>query len=138
MNPQGTTILNTDVFANLTAAINAAPDCEALAALVAKSFLSIGALNAAMATEQAKLQPMLALLTVPATNPAAIVTWIGKLITLLITPMVQPALDYAATIEALVVQVATLTAAIEAAQAKFESCSITIPTVTIITVDPGV
>jgi hypothetical protein len=127
MNPQGTGPINLAQFTHMTAAINGARSCAELEALVIQAFGSLGAVKSAITSELAAVEPILALLTPPGANLSEIVTYIEKLITAFITPLAKPAVTYASQITALTVQIAALTAAISSAQAKFHSCSITVP-----------
>ena len=127
MIPQGTTILNTEIFTNLTAAAQAAPTCAALQSVTDSAFASLNALDGAMSEEYAALEPILALLTAPAANPSAIVTWITNFISAFLTPIAKPAINYPTQVTEFLSQKAALEAAIEAAAAALPSCTITIP-----------
>ena len=129
MIPQGSTSFNTTYFTNLTAGINAAGSCAQLQSLVTEAFGSLGALKSAVNTELAAVEGVAALLTAPSANPTAIVTWITSFITAYLTPMIVPATTYAAQLTAIASQITALTTAITTAQAKFPSCSISIPSI---------
>lgn len=127
MIPQGSTLINIDHFANMTAAVNACESCEQLQGIAGDAFASLDAVKAGIQSELAALAPILALLSPPSASPAAIVTWLTSFITTTLTPMVKPTITYAAQLAAMLDQIATLTAAIGTASAKFPSCSVEIP-----------
>jgi hypothetical protein len=119
MQPQGTSLVNAEYFAQLTADINAINGCAELQLLV----------NAAMATLQAEITAieaqiasLLPLITLP-TNLASVISWIAAFA----TPMIKPYLNYIAQLEQTLAQIAALASAIEAAAARIEHCTITIP-----------
>jgi len=126
-------LLNVDYFNNLISEINSAMTPEQLQEIVNSAFNDISTLESTMTGQLALLAPINALLTIPATNPAAIVTWITSLITDVLTPMYQPYITMTAQIAALIVQIAELTAAIESAQlslsTNFPDISIDIPAI---------
>ena len=125
MEAQGSQIVNLSYFTNLTASINGASSCAELQALVTQAFSSLAAQEAAIKAELAALQPILALLSPPTLG--SIITWVTSFISLVLTPMIKPTITYAAQLTALAAQISALIAAISAAQAKFPSCSISIP-----------
>jgi hypothetical protein len=127
MNAQGTLSLNTAYFSNLTNAIGAAGSRAELQALVTEAFGSLAAVQGAITSELASVEPLLALLTPPGANPTAIVTWLTAFITAYLTPLVKPAVIYALQLTELATQVAALTAVITSAEAQFASCSISVP-----------
>lgn len=126
---QGSQVVNTQYMQNLTESINAAGSCAEIQALVTEAFASISAIKAGIALELESLAPILALLSVPSANPAAIVTWITSFITGFLTPAYKPTITYAAELAALAAQVSSLISAISLASGKFPSCSIGIPAV---------
>lgn len=125
--PQGSSLLNTSYFQSATNRINAATSCAELQAIVTETFESIQPVKTSISSELAKLQPILAMLSAPTTNPASIVTWIQSFITGFLTPLTQPSITYAAQLTALAAQIAALTAAITASQAKFPGCAVNVP-----------
>jgi len=129
MNPQGVNQLNLQVFANITAAAEAAPDAATLQALVNTAYGSLGALRTAMFDQQVALQPIVALLTPPAANSAAIVAWITAFIAAFLTPITKPATFFTTQIGVLDAQVAAMNSAIAASAAqRFPGATITFPT----------
>jgi hypothetical protein len=127
--PQGSTPFNTEYFTSATNRINAAKSCVELQALVTDVFGSLASVQAAITAQLAAVEPILALLTPPASNPGAIVTWLESFITDFLTPYTKPAVTCAAQLALLTAQIAALTSAITSAQAKFTSCSITVPAI---------
>lgn len=127
MNPQGSSIINLDTYASLTDSINASGSCAELQELVNTAFAELDAVKAGIMSELAALTPMLALLTAPSANPAAIVTWITNFITSIVTPLVKPTITFEAQLAAALAQLAEISASISIAAGKFPSCSISIP-----------
>lgn len=127
MIPQGSMLINTAQFDNITHSVNQAGSCAELQAVVSSAMASINVVKANIQLELDKLTPILALLSPPGASPTAIVTWITGFITATLTPMTKPTITYAAQLTALAAQIATLTSAINAAAAKFPTCSITVP-----------
>jgi hypothetical protein len=127
MVPQGSTLINTDHFVNMTASINACDTCAQLQSVVNDSFASLNSAKAAIQAELAKLMPALSLLTLPSADPGAILSWLTNFVSFTLTPMLKPTITYGAQLTAMLAQIAQVTAAIEAAAARLTSCSITIP-----------
>jgi hypothetical protein len=122
MIPQGSVPLNTTYFSNLTTSVNGAQSCSELQTLVSEAFASIGAVKSAISSELALVETLLS----PPTNLAAIVTWLQTFIT---AYLAKPAATYATQLAALTAAIASLTSAIQAAEAKFSNCSVSIPTI---------
>jgi hypothetical protein len=135
MNPQGTAPLNASYFAALTAQINAASSCAELQAITNTLIAGLNAYLSTITSQTATLAPILALLT-PPDNPTAVITWVEDYISLYLTPMLAPYATYVTQLAELTIQIATLTAAIESAEARFNACTITIPAVTPVTIPP--
>jgi trimeric autotransporter adhesin len=135
MNPQGTAPLNASYFAALTAQINAASSCAELQAITNTLIAGLNAYLATITSQTATLAPVLALLT-PPDNPTAVITWVEDYISLYLTPMLAPYATYITQLAELAIQIASLTAAIESAEARFSACTITIPAVTPVTIPP--
>lgn len=127
MIPQGSTLINTETFTSITESVNSANSCAELQAIVSSAMASVNVVKDNISSELAKLTPILAITTPPGANLGAIVTWITDFISTTVTPMVKPTITYADQLTATAAQIASLTAAINAASAKFPSCSITIP-----------
>jgi hypothetical protein len=120
--------INSGYFTAVTAEINAATSCVQLQAIVTAKLDSILAAEASATAQLAAITAMFAgLLTVPAANPTAIVTWITSLINQYLAPQFVPATTLAAQLSALTTEIATLTSAINSKASQFTSCTITIP-----------
>jgi hypothetical protein len=120
--------LNTDFFDSLTAQINECTDCAQLQAVATQSITQLNLQLVQITTSNATFEALQVLLTGPAANPDAIVTWINTLITSYLGPQLAAYAKLTAQLAALTVQIATLTGAITSKASSFESCSITIPT----------
>lgn len=121
-------VLNTAYFASVTAEINAATTCAQLQSIVTARLDSILAAQTSATVQLAAIEAMFSgLLTAPAANPTAIVTWITSLINQYLAPQFVPATTLAAQLTALTTEIATLTSAINSKAAQFTSCTITIP-----------
>jgi len=129
MIPQGSVTLNTTYFSNLTNSINGAQSCAELQALVTEAFASVGSVKSAITSELATVEPMLALLTINPADLPSVITFIQTLVTAYLTPILKPAVTYAAQLTALAAQITALMAAITSAEARFTSCSISIPSI---------
>lgn len=129
MQPQGTAPTNPDVFQQLTAEVNQITVCADLQAFVARAFATISAEEAAIQSQIAALAPILKLLTIPAVNPAAIVSWISDFISGFLTPYYKPQVTLLAQLTQLATEVAALTAAIEAAASRITNCSVLVPAI---------
>lgn len=124
MIAQGSHLVNSVHFSNLTKSIKAARSCEELQALADEMSESLSALKSGISAELASLQPMLALLQAPGANLAELVNWISNFIKAYLTQMAQPALVYATQLAELELQIATLASAISDAASRFTSCSV--------------
>lgn len=123
-------LLNLDYFINLTLQIENTEIEADLQALVTTVFADLSVLESTITSQLAFLGPINALLTVPGANFSDIITWITGVIGLL-TRMYQPFITMTAQLPALTIQIAALTAAIEA-QAALKGFTITIPTISIV------
>jgi hypothetical protein len=125
-------LINLQFFSNLESEINGAVSAEELQSLINRVFGEISVLESTLTSQLAFLGPIEALLTSPASNPGAIVTWITTLITDFLTPILKPVIVMTAQLAELPIQIAALTAAIESvAASKFPAISITIPPISI-------
>ena len=123
MNPQGSTIVNTEQIQSMIDRVNNITACSELQEVAAEVIASLSAEKAAILAQIANLAPMLDLLTIP-TTPQALLTWAGKYITTILTPYLKPAITYTAQMTAFLAQIALLTAAIEDAASRIGSCSV--------------
>lgn len=106
-------LINTAFFTNLIPSINAAATEEELQALVNKYSADLSQLEGTLTSQLAFMAPLLAVLT-PPTDLGELVTWAGKIITVF-TNMYKPFVVMTAQLAALPAEIATLTAAVEAA-----------------------
>jgi hypothetical protein len=117
--------INPDYYSNLIIQIEAATSCAQLQQIaneIAKTMRDqVAAINAQMAA----IQPILALLS-PPTSPDAAVSWIGNLISAVLTPMAKPYISYAAQLALMMAEIPNLLSAIENTKLKFPSCTINV------------
>lgn len=123
-------LLNLEYFTNLTLQINATESEIGLQVLVNTVFADLSVLESTITSQLAFLAPINVLLTPPGANFSDIINWITGMIGVL-TLMYQPFITMTAQLPALTIQIAALTAAIEA-QATLKGFSITIPTISIV------
>ena len=135
MNAQGSEIVNTAFFDGLVDKVNSATSTAELQKHVNSAFGALSAHKAAILTQVENLAPWLELLSLPAANPAEIVTWLGKLVTAQIAPQVAAATTYAAQVTATVSKAAELATAVRNAEQrlkeKAEAAGQTVPAITI-------
>lgn len=129
MIPQGSVVLNVAYFEGIKSRIETASTCAELNALAAEAVASVSAVSGAIAEQFEKIAPILDLLEIPATNPAAIISWITKFVGSFLTPYVQPYYNLASQVALLQAQLASLIEAIEHAKLALPSCSFDLPTV---------
>lgn len=124
MVPQGSSLIDTKYFEDLTQSVNNVQTCEELQALAAQAFASIDAAKAAIQLELEKIQPMLALLQGPSANLGQIVTYLNSLIANLITPIVKPSITYNLQLTATLAALASLASAVQDAASRIGSCTV--------------
>lgn len=125
--PQGSEVLNTQVFSAATDQINACVTCANLQNTVNSVFSELNGFIEALIEQNDLLGPMQALLTAP-TSPTEAVTWITNFITAYLTPQLAVYAKYAAKVTALAAQITALTSAITTAESRISGCTITVPT----------
>ena len=121
MQPQGTALVNTQFFADLTAQVNAIEICADLQAVVTAAMASIQAQVTAI---QQQIVALLPLTTIPHDLPS-VITWISNLA----GPYVIAHDNYIAQLAQVLAAIGSLVTAIENAASRMTSCSITIPAV---------
>lgn len=122
--------MNDQWIDNLTQDIETCNACADLQKLVGEAFQDIiGPLKADIEAELAKLLPAQELTDLPDANPAAIVTWLEKLVTHIINPYLAPILTLQAQLADLESKIAKLTGAVEQAASRLESCQISLPSI---------
>lgn len=85
--------INLEYFQGLEKSIQGCASCEQLQELTAETFSSLTATITTMQAQLAALQPLLALLSAPGANPAALATWITDFISGVLTPQLKPVLN---------------------------------------------
>lgn len=118
--------INTDYFAALTQQINSCTSCAELQAVATQAIGALTAQLTAITAANAEFAALQTLLTGPAANPTAIVTWINSLISLYLGPQLAAFAKLTAQVAALTIEIATLTAAITSKASSFSECSISI------------
>lgn len=126
MNPQGSQIVNTEVFDRLIASIDAVDSPVELQSLVDDAAGAITPVQAAITAQLAKVAPLAALLSPPA-SPDAVVTWVGNFITDFLTPLAAPAVTLPAQAALLTSKSAEVAAAVDRARARIPGCTVTAP-----------
>lgn len=126
MNPQGSSIINTQYFDKLTQQINSINTCAELQIVVNQAMATFQAQITALEQQLIDLLPAQALLTVPH-DLASVITWITGMINMTVGPLYQTYLTYTAQLTALLGAIANLTAAMENAATRIEHCTIVIP-----------
>lgn len=119
--------INVEYFEGLQKSIEGCASCEQLTEVVNESFASVASTMESMTAELERLQPLLALLSPPGSNPAQIVTWITDFITGYLEPQLKPVINLPIQLAQISAQMAALPALIEAKMAQFPSCSVPIP-----------
>jgi hypothetical protein len=127
--PQGSANLNPHYFDDLIDQINRISLCAELQEVVNTVMADLQAEKNAIEAQIEALLPIAELLSLP-TDLGSVISWIGNLVNSVIKPIYQPYLTYAEQLIAFATQIARLISAIEAAAARLESCSITIPVIT--------
>lgn len=123
-------LLSAVYFENLLLSIGAAQTQEELQALVDDVYGEISILESTITSQLALLAPIEALLVAPGANLTDIVDWITGMIGVL-TNMYRPFLTMTAQLTAIAGEVATLTAAVDAA-AALRGFTIAIPPISIV------
>lgn len=107
--------------------VNSVRAPEQLAEVVSQLNDEISPISAAITAEIAKLNPYLALLSLPSPDPASIVSWLGNLLTATVAPQIAAATRLAVDAAALTVAVGSLTAAISAKASEIGSVTVELP-----------
>src|SRR5471030_549328 len=83
-------LLNIKFFDNISVHVEARETIEELQALVDTVFTDISMLESTLTSQIPLLEPLNALLTIPAVNPAAMVAWITTFINDFLNPILKP------------------------------------------------
>lgn len=119
--------VNIEYFQGLQRSIEGCATCEQLQEVTAEAFASVTSTMESMTAELERLQPLLALLEPPTTDPSKIVTWITDFINGYLRAQFGPALTIPVQLAAITAQMAELPTIIAAKASQFESCSVPIP-----------
>jgi len=119
--------INQEYFDNVNKSIEGCKSCKELQEVIDKQSPAINDLQNSINAQLAILAPMLALESLPAANPTAIVTWISSFITLVILPQIKPNITYATQLAEISNQINNLTNSINVAKLKFPNCNIDNP-----------
>lgn len=122
-------VVNDKYFDDLVARIDAVDQPAQLQALVDQTVPSFQAQKDQITAQIDKLAPFLALATIPAANPAAIVTWITDFVTASVAPQVEAHANQVAQLAQTSAQIGRVTTALENAKERLGS-DITIPIIT--------
>ncbi len=93
MNPQGSSIINTEQIDSLKARVESCNTCEQLQEVTTSVIETIEAEKDAVVAQIAKLAPVALLLEVP-TDPQEVIDWITGFINDFLTPMLTPSTTY--------------------------------------------
>jgi ABC-type hemin transport system substrate-binding protein len=118
------TVINTDYYTQLIKQIDDVTSCAELQLASTAIIQSLQKQLQAAEDQLAKVQPLLDLLTPPA-SPDDIINWITGLIDNLITPLAAPALSYQIQIVAMTASLAEVIDKINEKASLFTDCEIT-------------
>ena len=127
MNPQGSSVINTQQYDAYIDAVNSVADCKSLQEVVDDVFASIQAELSAINAQLLNLLPLQALLDPPIT-PDDVIEWIEGLIDSIIKPLVAPYTSLQLQVAAITLKIAELTQVITDKMNSIGSCQIDIPT----------
>lgn len=125
MIPQGTSLIDTSYFDNLTAQVNAIQGgnaCAELQKIINDAGASIEAELTAIRDQIAKILPLISL----PTSLGSVIAWISSFA----APMIAAYANLLATEAAVLAAVGRLESAVAAAAGRLVSCSITLPSIT--------
>lgn len=127
MNPQGSSVINTQQYDAYIDSVNSVTDCKSLQEVVDGVFASIQAELSAISSQLNNLLPLQALID-PPTTPSEVIEWIEGLIDVVIKPLVAPYTSLQLQVAAITLKIAELTQAITDKMTSIGSCQIDIPT----------
>lgn len=135
MLPQGTSVIDTGALDNLTARLNAVAATEGEICADIQDAINEGAAfieyQAQYLMDQFENLVLAKLLMTLPTDLGSVISWIGNLATLLISPAYQAYLNIVATLTALSTATTAFLAACNAVKDAATNCSITVPTIVI-------
>ena len=126
MNPQGSSIINTEQIDSLKARVESCNTCEQLQEVTTSVMETIEAEKDAVVAQIAKLAPVAALLDVP-TDPQKVIDWITGFINDFLKPMLTPSTTYQLQLAAITAASVDLIDTINKKKDEIASCSIDFP-----------
>ena len=126
MNPQGSSIINTEQIDSLKARVESCNTCEQLQEVTTSVMETIDAEKDAILAQIAKLAPLAALLDVP-TDPQEVIDWITGFINDFLKPTLTPSATYQLQLAAITAASVDLTDTINKKKNEIASCSIDFP-----------
>lgn len=126
MNPQGSSIINTEQIDSIKARVESCKTCEQLQEVTTEVMETIEAEKDAILAQIAKFAPLAALLEIP-TDPQEVIDWITGLINDFLKPMLTPATTYQLQLVAMTAAGVELIDAINKKTNEIASCSIDFP-----------
>ena len=126
MNPQGSSIINTEQIDSLKARVESCKTCEHLQEVTTSVMETIDAEKDAILAQIAKLTPIAALVDVP-TDPQEVIDWITGFINDFLKPMLTPSATYQLQLTAITAASVDLVDTINKKKDEIASCSIDFP-----------
>ena len=126
MNPQGSSIINTEQIDSLKARVESCNTCEQLQEVTTEVMETIEAEKDAVVAQIAKFTPLAALTEVP-TDPQEVIDWITGLINDFLKPMLTPSTTYQLQLAAITAASVDLIDTINKKKNEIASCSIDFP-----------
>ena len=126
MNPQGSSIINTEQIDSLKARVESCNTCEQLQEVTTSVMETIDAEKDAILAQIAKLTPIAALVDVP-TDPQEVIDWITGFINDFLKPMLTPSATYQLQLTAITAASVDLVDTINKKTNEIASCSIDFP-----------
>lgn len=126
MNPQGSSIINTEQIDSLKARVESCNTCEQLQEVTTSVMETIEAEKDAVLAQIEKLAPIAALIEVP-TDPQEVIDWITGFINDFLKPMLTPSTTYQLQLTAITAASVDLIETINKKKNEIASCSIDFP-----------
>lgn len=126
MNPQGSSIINTEQIDSLKARVESCKTCEHLQEVTTSVMETIEAEKDAILAQIAKFTPLAALLEIP-TDPQEVIDWITGFINDFLKPMLTPSTTYQLQLAAITAASVDLIDTINKKKNEIASCSIDFP-----------
>ena len=126
MNPQGSSIINTEQIDSLKARVESCNTCEQLQEVTTSVMETVDAEKDAILAQIEKLTPIAALTEVP-TDPQEVIDWITGFINDFLKPMLTPSTTYQLQLTAITAASIDLIDTINKKKNEIASCSIDFP-----------